>query len=392
VEQTRLLSRRLLAQAPRQLHAGQLITPFAERERMTTRQEALEAVQQLLLPHIARLYGIQPDDLQLYPHYDGCQNLVFFYKREAADYVLRVSFRDDRSPDQILAELDFIGYLHENGVRVSPPAESQEGRPMEVISSGSCQFAVVSFERAPGHRLPDKGYKYRDGASIEEYYLNWGRLLGQMHRLTQHYSPRSPTRRRPQLLDVLANHSIPGYLPPSHGKVNERFQCLLAEVSGLPDDKDAYGLIHADFSDGNFCVDYTNGNITAFDFDDSAYCWFMYDLADAWRSGVGWTMAEADPGKRRDCMDKYFDTLLRGYTREHTLPEAWLKRLPTFLKLVEMEALLSEFRDLTVSGCDEDDDGEMAYMLKCIEDDIPFLGFFDSIYSHSCPFQLPDPS
>ncbi len=47
---------------------------------------------------------------------------------------------------------------------------------MEVISSGFCQFAVVSFERAPGHRLPDKGYKYRDGASIDEYYLNWGSL------------------------------------------------------------------------------------------------------------------------------------------------------------------------------------------------------------------------
>jgi len=359
---------------------------------MTTRQEALEAIQQqLLLPQIARLYAIEPDDLQLYPDYDGCQNLVFFYKRDAAHHVLRVSFRNDRPPDQILAELDFIRYLHENGVRVSPPVESLEGRYMEVISSDSYQFAVVSFERAPGHRLPDKGYKYRDGASIDEYYLNWGRLLGQMHRLTQNYSPQSPTRRRPQLVDVLANHYIPSYLPPSHGKVRERFQFLLAEVSELPDDKDAYGLIHADFSDGNFCVDYTNGNITVFDFDDSAYCWFMYDLADAWRSGVGWTMREADPGKRRDFMDEYFDTLLSGYTREHALPETWLKRLPTFLKLVEMEGLLSGFRDMSINGCDEEYDGAMAYMQKCIEDDIPFLGFFDSIYSPRHPFQLSRP-
>jgi Ser/Thr protein kinase RdoA (MazF antagonist) len=355
---------------------------------MTTRQEALEAIQQLLLPQIARLYAIELDDLQLYPDYDGCQNLVFFYKRDTAHYVLRVSFRNDRPPDQILAELDFIRYLYENGIRVSPPVESLEGRYMEVISSDAYQFAVVSFERAPGHRLPDKGYRYRDGASIDEYYVNWGRLLGQMHHLTQHYSPQSQTRRRPQLVDVLANHYMPSYLPPSHRKVRERFQCLLAEVSELPDDKDAYGLIHADFSDGNFCVDYTNGNITVFDFDDSAYCWFMYDLADAWRSGVGWTMAEADPGKRRDFMDRYFDTLLSGYTREHALPDAWLKHLPTFLKLVEMEALLSAFRDMSINGCDEEYDGAMAYQRKCIEDDIPFLGLFDSIYSPEHPFQL----
>lgn len=365
---------------------------------MTTRLEALEAIQQQLRPRIARLYAIEPDDLQLYPAYDGCQNLVFFVKRDAAHHVLRVSFRDDRPPDQILAELDFIRYLHENGVRVSPPVESRQGRYLEVISSDSLQFAVVSFERAPGHRLPDKGYRYRDGASIDEYYRNWGRLLGQMHRLTQSFSPRSQTRRRPRLVDVLANHNIPSYPPPSPGKIREppgkireRFQSLLAEVAELPEDKDAYGLIHADFSDGNFCVDYTNGNITVFDFDDAAYCWFMYDLADAWRSGVGWTRSEVDSGKRRDFMDRYFDTVLSGYTRENALPESWLKRLPTFLKLVEMEALLSELRDLAINGCDEEYDGAMAYQQKCIEDDLPFLGFFDSIYSPSHPFQLPRP-
>ena len=162
-------------------------------------------------------------------------------------------------------------------------------------------------------------------------------------------------------------------------------------MTELPKDNDAYGLIHADFNDGNFCVDYTNGDITIFDFDDSAYCWFMYDLADAWRSGMGWTMAEEEPSKRRDFMDKYFDTLLSGYAREHALPETWLKRLPTFLKLIEMEALLSEFRDMSINGSDEEYDGALAYQQKCIEEDIPFLGFFDGIYSPKHPFELPDP-
>src|SRR5690242_19661263 len=143
---------------------------------MTTRPEALEAIQQqLLLPQITSLYAIEPDDLQLYPDYDGCQNLVFFYKRDVAHHVLRVSFRNDRPPDQILAELDFIRYLHENGVRVSLPVESLQGHYLEVISLDFYQFAVVSYERAPGHRLPDKGHKYRDCTSIDEYYRNSGK-------------------------------------------------------------------------------------------------------------------------------------------------------------------------------------------------------------------------
>lgn len=354
---------------------------------MTTRQEALEAIQQTM-PRISRLYSVEPNCLQLHPDYDGCQNIVFYYKKGEAHFVLRVSFREDRSPDLILAELDFIRYLHESGVRVSLPVESQEGRYMEVIPSDSCTFTIVSFERAPGYRLPDKGYKYRDGASIDEYYLNWGRLLGQMHRLTQNYSPQAQTRKRPQLLDVLANHYIPSYLPPSYDKIKERFQRLLAELNELPKENDAYGLIHADFSDGNFCVDYENGNITAFDFDDSAYCWFAFDLADAWRAGTGWTQFESNIAKRREYMDRYFRTLLKGYTEECTLPEAWLRRLPIFIKLIEMEAVLANFRYISLEGINSEDEQALAYKLKCIEEDIPFLGFFDNIYSHEHPFQL----
>lgn len=355
---------------------------------MPTREKALIEIQKLL-PKIAKLYKISPGELQLIPDYEGCQNLVYFYDRGASPAVLRISFRDERGPDQILAELDFIRYLHDNGVRVSPPVPSANGRHLEVIASDAYQFAVVSFERAPGHRLPDMGYRYRDGAAIEEYWFNWGRLLGQMHRLARDYSPEGPAR-RPQLVDTLADYTS-RCLAPSQAKIRDRFQGLLEELEGFPKDDDAYGLIHADFNDGNFCIDYTNGNITVFDFDDSAYCWFMYDLADAWRNGMGWTMAEEDLGKRRSFMDRYFDTLLSGYAREHALPESWLKRLPTFLKMIEMEAVLSELRDMSINGSDKEWDGEMAYQQKCVEEGIPFFGFFDSIYSPSHPFELPHP-
>ena len=53
---------------------------------------------------------------------------------------------------------------------------------------------------------------------------------------------------------------------------------------------DSYGLIHNDFNDGNFTVDYDNGDITVFDFDDCCYFWFMYDLACAWEGGIGRVM------------------------------------------------------------------------------------------------------
>ena len=361
-----------------------------ERERpLTTRTQALRTVQQSLLPEIENLYAIKPDQLQLCPDYEGCQNLVFFYARKTTDYVLRVSYRDDRTPDQIHAELDFIHFLYECDVRVSPPIKSREGRYVEVLSADDRQLVFVAFAKAPGHRLPDRGYRYRDGAPIEEYFSNWGSILGQMHRITQDFTPESPRRTRPRLLDVLADDYIPHYLPPSQSSIKGRFLDLLAHVKTFSTEGTAHGLIHGDFSDGNFVIDYTNGNITAFDFDDSAYCWFMYDIADAWRSGVGWTMLEQDAVKRREFMKRYFETLLNGYSKEHSLPDTWSNRLPTFAKLIEVEAVLGEFRDMSVNGIDGGYDCEMAYQLRCVEDDIPLFGFFESIYSPEHPFQLP---
>ena len=357
---------------------------------MITRNQALNIVQQALLPQITSLYALSRDDLHVYPGYEGCQNLVFFYTKNAMNYVLRISYRDDRTTEQIRAEIDFIHYLHAHGVRVSRAVKSQQDCYVEEITTHDQQFILVAFERAPGHRLPDKGYQYRDQVSTDEYFYNWGHILGQMHRLTQQYTLPTPQTTRPQWVDIIAEDYLPHYLPPSLSTANARFMHLLAHAKTWSTEKAAFGLIHGDFSDGNFTIDYTNGNITAFDFDDAAYCWFMYDLADAWRSGVGWTMFEPNTAKRQEFMHRYFETLLSGYAHENALENRWLNQLPLFLKLVEMEALLSEFREMSLNEDDIEYDGEVLYQLKCVEDDIPYFGFFESIYSHEHPFCLPD--
>lgn len=355
-----------------------------------TRAQALNTVQQVLLPQITKLYALRVDDLHLCPGHEGCQNVVFFYTRDAKDYVLRISYRPDRTPDQIHAEIDFIHYLHDHGVRVSRGVRSQQGQYVEVLTADGHEFVVVAFEKAPGHRLPDMGYRYRDQAPIDEYYHNWGRILGQMHRLTQQYTPPSPQRTRPQWLDTIAEDQLPNYLLASLGTTRARFTSLLEQARALPTERTAFGLIHGDFSDGNFSIDYSDGSITAFDFDDAVYCWFMLDLADAWRGGIGWTMFEPSAMRREQFMKRYFDTLLSGYFRENTLEGRWLDKLPFFLKLVETVGLLDRMRHMSVNEGGIDYDGELLYQLKCIDDDIPYLGFFESIYSHEHPFCLTD--
>lgn len=331
----------------------------------------------------AQLFGTHKDCLGKFADYEGCANLVYHYQRDGQDQVLRLSYNPDRTVEMVQAELHFVEYLAEGGVRVSRPVQSNKGNLIEVISTGETPFIAVSFVKGKGMRVPDNGYRYREGVPIEEYFQNWGQVLGQMHRLAKTYQPLNKSIKRPEWHQLESYNGFPyeERLP----LISHKYDQLIAELHALPIDKDSYGLIHNDFNDGNFTVDYDNGDMTVFDFDDSCYFWFIHDLACAWESGVGRVMY-SPLAKRQDFMKHYLEQVLNGYARENTLQEYWLGRLHIFLRLIQMQELVYYAQYLDEP--DEDIQSGLRYKIACIENDIPYLGFFDRIYSPEKPFCL----
>ena len=339
-----------------------------------------------ILNHAVKLFGLEPETMAQYDAYEGCANLVFKCRRNGESVILRVSYSPDRPYEQILAEIHFIQYLSANDVRVANPLISDRGKFVEDLSIEGSLIYLVCFEKGIGMRVPDNNYRYRDDAPIDEYFQNWGAILGQMHACTKRYQPMDPKIRRPdwfhlhhQKLDI--DSLIPDELP----LVRKRLYVLLTEIRSLPKDQENYGLIHGDFNDGNFTVDYSNGNITVFDFDDSCYFWFAYELAAAWEGGIGRVMFR-ELQARQDFMKNYMDQIFLGYSRENHLPEQWKEKIPLFIKLIQAEELLHY-----VQYFHTDDVGvqsHLRYLIKCIELDLPYMGFFDSIYSPEKPFSL----
>jgi Ser/Thr protein kinase RdoA (MazF antagonist) len=300
--------------------------------------------------------------------------------------ILRITYSPERSRELIQAELDFVNSLGERGVSVSRPVPSRSGDLIETVDAAGIAFHVVSFVKGRGMRVPDNGYRYRDDAPIEEYFRNWGRVLGRMHALAKDYQPRSETVRRPEWFELHRSQlARTARLPDRLHRVQAQIERLLDELKALPRDRDSFGLIHGDFNDGNFTVDYANGEITVFDFDDSCYFWFVSELAGAWVSGTGWTMF-AGLSERKAFMQHYMDQVLEGYSRENTLPAEWLARLPLFIRLGQGEEFLHYAQYL--DDADEELQGELDYKMRCIEDEIPYMGFFDAIYSAERPFSL----
>jgi Ser/Thr protein kinase RdoA (MazF antagonist) len=339
-----------------------------------------------ILEIAAARFGTQRGALKMFPGYEGAANLVYEYEADKKPLILRISFTPERTYEQIHAELHFVNYLSANGVNVSKPVLSQNENFVETIQAAGIPFHIVTFIKGKGMRVPDNGYRYRTDAPIEEYFRNWGQILGQMHALTKNYHPENDVIKRPEWFDLHKSRlAMVAQLPDRLHRVQAQIQFLLDELKSLPREKDSFGLIHGDFNDGNFTVDYTNGDITVFDFDDSCYFWFIYEIASAWEGGIGRTMFRG-LSERKSFMEHYMEQVMEGYSRKNSLPDEWLERLPLFIKLIQVEEFLHYAQYL-----DEPDDelqGELNYKIKCIENDIPYMGFFDDIYSPEKPFAI----
>ena len=286
-------------------------------------------------------------------------------------YILRISGLGDRTEEDYLAETEFVHWLAQNGAPVADVIPSANGRLVECLEDDGEKKYVSLFAYAKGMLLCDNGYRYREGAPLEEYFFNTGKALGKIHRLSKLYQP---AHRRPDYFDKYNTAYMDRLIPAEYGELKKAIADRLDRFRALPRDGEAYGLVHFDFSDGNYHIDMNTGELTVFDFDNCMYCWYMFDLANLWTHGVGWFRQEPDAGKRMQGMAWYFNTVLEGYRSETDVPETLLEQLPLFIDMVLIENIVDEFE------CAAREDEELDYediedAAECLVNSIPYAGF-----------------
>ncbi len=319
-----------------------------------------------------KLYALDDFELQQVSGHEGGRNLVYICSINGKKrYVLRISALDDRTEEDYLAETEFVHYLAQKGAPVADVIPSVRGKLVECMEQDGTTVFVALFEYAKGMLLSDNGYRYRQGAPLEEYFYNTGEALGVIHRLSKQYRP---VHRRRAFSDKYTAEYIDCLIPDSYADLKRAICRRLEEYQTLPKDPENYGLVHFDFSDGNYHVDLETGDITAFDFDNCIYCWYMFDLAHLWTHGVGWYRHIHSAKQRMACMDQYFEKILEGYRSETDVAEIMLEKLPLFIDMTIIEFVIDEFECCAREGAEPDleDIGNAVY---CLVNNIPYGGF-----------------
>ena len=152
-----------------------------------------------ILEQVKQLYALEGCTFTPVTGHEGGRNLIVTVSRNGEkQYVLRISGLGDRSENDYLAETEFVRFLAENGAPVADVIPSVQGRQVERLEANGKAIYVSLFAYAKGMLLADNGYRYREGASLSEYFFNAGKTLGAIHSLSRAYVP---VHRRPDYFD-----------------------------------------------------------------------------------------------------------------------------------------------------------------------------------------------
>ncbi len=243
-------------------------------------------------------------------------NFVYFVQMHEQEVVLRLTEPHHRQLDEIHAEMHWMSYLSEQGMKIATPISTNNGEFVLPLEGQQKYYATV-ISKAPGRPMKDEEITRQN---LEIY----GRYLGKMHRLTKDYSPPKNALRRQEWRDdetlsmALRAHEISD--PIAFQRMNE----VLEWLGSLPKTRDSYGLVHCDLHMGNFFLD--GESITAFDFDDSCYQWFSHDLTAPLMSFQYAIQEKKLPVTEKQLLSDF----LVGYAKENSLQQVWIDRISIF--------------------------------------------------------------
>jgi len=209
-----------------------------------------------VISQCAKYYNLSLSDLEIL----GCwQNFVYGYENG----IIRITHHSHRSFRQIQEELDFILYLHNNGLSVSVPILSPNNKYIECVEQDDDKFYIVCFERAYG-----KTWIFTD-----ESIYKIGEMTGLLHTLSRQYSKN--VRHHWYNNGYLLEHKL--YISDKYKMVIDNAAVLIEDIKKLPVTSYNYGLVHGDINGNNYLVD-NNGEIKLFDFDECQLDWYADDI------------------------------------------------------------------------------------------------------------------
>lgn len=251
-------------------------------------------------------------------HFRISENAVYPYPYKNQTFILRFAPVAEKSKQQLEATLEFLDYLYRNGMQVMHPVRSKRGNIIEHVISPWGEYYATSYEKVEGERLDQAEYS-------REMMFTYGKTLGELHRLSQNFTPNTPYRTHEDILrwieKILYSHRAP------KSAIDELY-LLSHYFNHLSRHDDNYGLIHFDFQMDNVFYDIATDTCNIIDFDDCMYHWFCMDIVNV--------MDDLKKNYSPELFLKAKDVFLHGYRTIRNLPHSYFRHEKIFKRFCDL--------------------------------------------------------
>lgn len=216
---------------------------------------------------LSKYWKLGEDEKNRLFFFRSSSNVVYLLKCNQETYFLRYAPQDEKSKEQIEAEIELILYLREHGYTANEPIACLDGS--YIADNGSC-YAVL-FRAVTGEELDDISLN-------EEIISGYGISLAKFHQLSKTFKPGHPRTSYEDILTWIGNvlKDDETMLKVVH-KVRE-------DLNKIPKNSETFGVCHYDFELDNVFYDCNNGQYEIIDFDDSMYHFYAIDVLKAIQS------------------------------------------------------------------------------------------------------------
>jgi amicoumacin kinase len=270
--------------------------------------------------------GLEPDIKEFCPLFglslgsvrklEAFENFVYEVHRQGTPRILRISHRSHRTVEAVRAEFHWVDFLRGQGMAVAGSLFSVTQD--KVCSSADQEFVAVLIEKMPGRQMSLLSSEQWNA----DHFFEWGRTIGQMHRLTKLYRPGVWKR-----MSWDSDRYVQNFLQHIHQQdpiYRRHWLNLLEQLNTLSRTPENYGLIHDDLHTRNFCL--YQDTLQVFDTDDCKYNFFMGDIATALHS------VALNDWSRNNSIDSFLKPFWRGYARECPISIADVLHLPLLMR------------------------------------------------------------
>lgn len=288
------------------------------------------------------------------------EGLVFETRWGRLPSILKLTTSNQDISGTLKIQLDWINFLHENGLQVPLLLESSSGDWLEKMEINGIYYTAFSYLKLPLTEQAQIDWK--------DSRMPWlvGETMGKMHRLARSYHPGSGCSSIGEWDDADWIRCPEKVLNASQVDLFPSIANLHEVIAGFPRTTQNYGLIHDDFHTGNLF--YLDNQIAVIDFGCLHQSWFAQDISSALLFRV-WIAPEKE-NLINQAVD-FLKRLIEGYRTQAEFPAEWLAMFPALLKLRELSLYQSFYNGIDIRQ--DQGDPLFWYLYESIRDNTPFL-------------------